>query len=88
LGEVFRFLTAHIGGVVVSQVILLVVGVIVGSVVGGMATLLSVIPICGWIVAVALGLLMVPVSVWLTVFAGHMYGQVGWQAEAPPTSMI
>jgi hypothetical protein len=31
---------------------------------------------------------MVPVSVWLTVFAGHMYGQVGWQAKVPPTSMI
>jgi hypothetical protein len=88
LGEVFRFLTAHIGGVVISQVILLVVGAVVGSVVGGMATFLGMIPICGWIVAVALGLLMVPVSVWLTVFAGHMYGHVGWQAEVPPTSMI
>ena len=81
IGEVFRFLFAHIGDLIVSQVLLIVAGVVVTSVIGGVAGFLGIIPICGWVMAGAIGLLTLPVSVWLTVFSGHLYGQIGRRAE-------
>ena len=81
-GEIFRFLFANIGGIIVSQGLLWLATMLVGGVVSALGSILIVIPICGWILGGGLGLLMLPVSVWLTVFAGHLYGQVGRQASA------
>lgn len=81
-GEIFRFLFANIGSIIVSQLLLWLAGMLIAGVLSGFGGILSVIPICGWILAGALGLLMLPVSVWLTVFAAHLYGQIGHQASA------
>jgi hypothetical protein len=43
-------------------------GVVLMSVVGGLT----------------LGLLVLPISVWLTAFSGHLYGQIGRQAGIAP----
>jgi hypothetical protein len=84
LGEVFRFLFDNIGGIIVSQLLVWVAAIVIGSVVAGLTTALAIIPICGWILGAVLGLLMLPVSVWLTVFSGHLYGQIGRQAGVAP----
>ncbi|MFQ6102401.1 MAG: DUF4013 domain-containing protein [Anaerolineae bacterium] len=86
-GEVLRFLFANIGSVIISQVLVWVAGMIVGSVVAALVTVLSVIPICGWILGAALGLLMLPVGVWLNVFSGHLYGQIGRRAGMSPLAI-
>ena len=57
---------------------------IIGSVVSGLSVVLSVIPICGWILAIPSALVMLPVGVWLTVFPAHLYGQIGRQAGMTP----
>lgn len=84
-GEVFRFLFNHIGSIVISQIVLFVIGIIIASVIGGLGTILAVIPICGWLLGAALGLLMFPISVWLTLLSSHLYGQIGRQADMAPT---
>ncbi len=86
-GEVFRSLFANIGSIIISQLLLWVAGMVIGGVVGGLGAVLGIIPICGWILAAALGLLMLPVGVWLTVFSGHMYGQIGRQAGMAPLAV-
>jgi hypothetical protein len=69
LGEVFRFLRANIGSIIISQLLVWMAGVVLISVAGGLT----------------LGLLVLPISVWLTAFSGHLYGQIGRQAGiAPP----
>jgi len=80
-GEVFRFLFANIGSIIISQILAWVASVVVGTAMSMLVGILSVIPICGWILAPVLGLLMLPVSVWLTVFSGHLYGQIGRRAR-------
>jgi hypothetical protein len=67
-GEVFRFLFANIGGILISQLLVWAVGVVLVSAVGGLT----------------LGLLVLPISFWLAIFSGHLYGQISRQAgEAP-----
>ena len=68
LGEVFRFLLANIGSIIVSQLLVWVAGAVLVSVVGGLT----------------FGLLVLPISVWLTAFSGHLYGQIGRQAGIAP----
>lgn len=80
-GEIVRFLFANIGSIIISQILLWVAGVVIGGIVSVLAGVLAVIPICGWILGAALGLLMLPVSVWLMLFSGHLYGQIGRQAR-------
>jgi hypothetical protein len=82
LGEVFRFLFANIGSVVIAQVLLWIASVVVGMIISALAGVLGIIPICGWILGAALGLLMLPFSVWLMVFSGHLYGQIARRAGA------
>lgn len=81
IGEVFRFLFANIGGIVIAQILLWVASAVVGTVVSTLAGGLSIIPICGWILGAALSLLMLPFSVWVMVFSGHMYGQIARRAS-------
>jgi len=80
-GEIFRFLFAHIGPIIISQILIWAAGMIIGIVVSVAVSILSIIPICGWILAAVIGLLMLPVGAWLTVFSSHLYGQIGRQAD-------
>jgi hypothetical protein len=81
-GEVFRFLFQNIGAVMVAQVLVWLGGLVVTTVLGSVIGALSVIPICGWAVAAVLGLVMLPVGVWLMIFASHLYGQIARSGEA------
>lgn len=80
-GEIFHFLFANIGPIILSQILIWAAGMIIGIVVSVAVGILSIIPICGWILAAVLGLLMLPVGAWLTIFSGHLYGQIGRQAD-------
>lgn len=64
-GEMFRFLFANLGSIIVSQLVVWFAGMVLMSVVGGLS----------------LGLLVLPIGVWLNVFSGHLYGQIGRQAQ-------
>ncbi len=79
-GEVFRFLFANIGNILMAQILVWIAGLVLSAIVGAVGGVLGLIPICGWILGLALGLLMLPASVWLMAFSGHMYGQIGRQA--------
>jgi hypothetical protein len=63
-GEMFRFLFGNLGSIIVSQLLVWFAGMVLMSVVGGLS----------------LGLLVLPIGVWLNVFSGHLYGQIGRQA--------
>lgn len=69
-GETFRFLFDNIGGIIISQLLVWVAGMIL-------------IPVAS---TLTLGLLILPISVWLSVFSGHLYGQIGQQAGV--TSLV
>jgi hypothetical protein len=64
LGEVFRFLVASIGNIVVSQLVVWIAGTVI-------------MPVAG---ILTLGLLVLPASVWLTAFSSHLFAQVGRRA--------
>jgi hypothetical protein len=82
LGEVFRFLFDNIGSVIISQALVWLGGLVVTGVLGTIIGALSLIPICGWVVAAALGLVTLPAGVWLMVFASYLYGQISQSGEA------
>jgi len=88
LGDIFRFLFANIGSVIISQILLFVAGIVLTSVIGGVGGFFGIIPICGWILAAALGLLLLPASVWLTVFSSHLYGQIGRQSGTTQAPVV
>lgn len=67
-GEIFQFLFANIGNIIIGQLLVWLASVVVMSVVGGLS----------------LGLLVLPVSVLLKAFSGHLYGQIGRQAGTGP----
>lgn len=83
LGEVFRLAFDHIGSMLIALGTTLVVGLLIGLVVALVGAVVGTIPICGWIVGGLLGLLVLPLSVWLSVITGHLFGQVGRVAELP-----
>jgi hypothetical protein len=85
-GQVFRFLSQHIGPIIVAQLLVWAAGLVLTTVLSGVIGVLSLVPICGWVVASLLGLVMVPVGVWLMLFAGHLYGQIGLQARKAPST--
>jgi len=82
-GEVFRFLFDHIGPILVAQLLVWAAGLVVTTILGGVIGFLSLIPICGWVVSSVLGFAMLPVGVWLMLFAAYLYGQIARQAAAP-----
>jgi len=86
IGEVFRFLTGHIGALVLAQLATWAAGLVASAVVGGIVSVLSLIPICGWIVAAILGLAMIPMGFWLLLFSAHLYGQIARETE--PATLI
>ncbi|RLC67124.1 MAG: hypothetical protein DRI48_03095 [Chloroflexi bacterium] len=79
-GEVFRYLFANVGSIIISQILLWVAGMVIGTVVSVFVGVLGIIPICGWIMAGVLSLLMLPAVAWLTLFSAHLYGQIARQA--------
>lgn len=80
-GEVFRFLSQHVGEVVVAQLLIWAIGFVVTSVISGAIGVLSLIPICGWVVAGLLGFVMIPLGLWLMLFSAHLYAQIGVKAD-------
>jgi hypothetical protein len=76
IGEVFRYLFRNIGAILVAQLLVWLLGLVVTSVLGTVIGAVSLVPICGWVVGPVLSLLMLPVVIWLAVFASHLYGQI------------
>jgi hypothetical protein len=70
-GEILRFLFSNIGNIVVSQLLFVLAGMVLVSVLGGLS----------------LGLLILPISVWLSVFSSHLYGQIGQRAGLAPQAV-
>jgi len=81
-GQVFRLLFDNIGAILLAQALVLVAYSVVTAVLGSVIGTLTLIPICGWIVAAVLGLVMVPVVAWLMLVASHMYGQIAQTGPA------
>jgi len=79
--EVFRFLFDHIGPILIAQLLVGAAGIVASTVLGGVISVLSLIPICGWVAAALLGLGAIPVGVWVLLFAAHLYAQIAQQAE-------
>ena len=75
-GEVFRLLFDNIGAILLAQALVLAAYSVVTGVLGSVIGTMTLIPICGWIVAAVLGLVMVPVLAWLMLVASHLYGQI------------
>lgn len=86
-GEVFRFLFDQIGALIIAQIVIWGAGFVVTSVLGTVIGLFVLIPICGWIVATVLALVMVPAGVWVMLFGAHLYGQIGRQARMSPAAV-
>lgn len=80
--EVFRFLFSNIGPIIIAQLLVAAAGIVISTVLGGVISVLSLIPICGWIVGAVLGMAMIPVGVWVLVFGAHLYGQIAQQARS------
>lgn len=81
-GEVFRFAIANIGGIIISMLVVWAASIVAGIVISIVSTVLSIIPICGWILLIPVGLLMLPYSVWSAAFSGHLFGQVALKASS------
>jgi len=79
-GEVFRFLFANIGPIIIAELLAWAAGMIIGSIVGTMGAVLALVPVCGQILVMLVGLVMLPVGAWLMVFSGHLYGQIARRA--------
>lgn len=82
-GEVFRFLFAHIGKIVIAQLLVWLAGLVVTTTLGVLIGAFGLVPVCGWLVAALLSFAYLPIGVWLTVFAGYLYGQIGPPRPAP-----
>jgi hypothetical protein len=83
IGEIVRNTFDNIGPVIVSQVLIWAAGLVTGALVSAVTGVFSVVPICGWILLVPVGLLVLPISVWIASFSGHLYGQIAPGMERP-----
>lgn len=85
-GEVFSFLLAHIGQVVIAQLLVLAAGFIATTALGAVIGAFGLIPLCGWVVSGLLGFAFLPLGVWLVLFSSYLYGRIGPTptAEAVP----
>ena len=81
-GEVFRFTFGHIGEIIIAQVLVWAAGLVVTTVLGLVIGAFGIVPICGWVIASLLGLLFLPVGVWLMLFASYLYAEIGAGARA------
>jgi hypothetical protein len=80
LGAAMRFLLAHFGRILLITLLLVLAALVVTLIFGGVFAVLAFVPLCGPVVAALGALLLVPVYVWLGLFSGHLYGQVGREA--------
>lgn len=80
VGEVFRFLFANIGPIIIATLILWVAGLAVGVVMSVIGTVVGMIPCLNIILAFVFPLLALPLGMWMSVFAGHLYGQIAQRA--------
>jgi hypothetical protein len=81
--EIVRNTFDNIGPVIVSQALIWAAGLITGALVSSVSAVFSVIPICGWILLVPVALLILPISVWIAAFTGHLYGQIASRMGSP-----
>ena len=84
-GEVFRFAVANLGSLITSLLVVWAASIVAGIVISAVSTILSMILICGWILLIPVGLLMLPYSVWSAAFSGHLFGQIALNASSPST---
>jgi hypothetical protein len=84
-GEVFRLLFDNIGPIIAAQLLVWAGGFALTTIFGGVIGTIGLIPICGWLLATVLGLVMVPVGVWLMLFGSHLYGQIARKAGGAAT---
>lgn len=87
IGEIVRLTFANIGQVLIAQGMMIVIGFVISLVVGGVTSVLGIIPICGWIVSLLVFLLVLPVGAWSLAFQSHLFGQVGLEAGFGPPAM-
>lgn len=80
VGEVLRLAFANIGQILIAQLLIAVGGATVFGLLSLIISVLSLIPICGWILDIVLAVLMLPVGTWVALFAAHLYGQIGARA--------
>ncbi|MFW6135248.1 MAG: DUF4013 domain-containing protein [Chloroflexota bacterium] len=85
--DVFRFLFANIGPIIIAQILVWAAGLVATTVLGLVIGAFGLVPICGWVVASLLGLLFLPLGVWLMLFAAHLYGDIAHGAAAS-TAMV
>jgi Protein of unknown function (DUF4013) len=79
IGNIIKLATSNLGNFVLAWLAYIVVGFVVGLVVGGISTILSIIPCVGWILALIITAVATPYT--LIVYS-HLFGQVGAQAPA------
>lgn len=84
VGEVLRFLFANIGQIILAMIIMWLASMVVGGVVSVVAAVIGWIPCVNLILVPLIPLLMLPLGVWVSAFAGHLYGQIGQRAGAVP----
>ncbi len=82
VGEVFRFLFANIGPIIIATLVLWGAGLAVGIAMSVVGTVVSLIPCLNIILAFVVPLLALPLSMWVSVIGGHLYGQIGQRASA------
>ena len=80
VGAVLRFLLDNFGRILFVTLVLALAVLVVTFVFGAVFTVLVLIPLCGPVLAAAGALLVIPVYLWLGLFAGHLSGQVGREA--------
>jgi hypothetical protein len=83
VSEIVRNTFDNIGPVIVSKVLIWAAGLVTGALVSAVSGVFGVIPICGWILLVPVALLVLPISVWIAAFSGHLYGQIAPRMEPP-----
>jgi len=84
LDEIIRFTLDNIGSIIVAMLLVWVASAVFAMVMSSIIGVVSLVPICGQIIALVLSMLMLPVTTWMALFAAHLYGQIGHQAGVLP----
>ena len=84
IGEIVHFTLDHIGSIIIAMLLVWAANAVLATVMSSVIGVVSLVPICGPIITLFLGLLMLAVTTWLAFFAAHLYGQIGRQAGVLP----
>ncbi|MCS7179263.1 MAG: DUF4013 domain-containing protein [Anaerolineae bacterium] len=84
VGDIVRFTGRNLG----SIFLILLLAVVISAVINVAIILINgalsvVVPCAGWVAGAVIGLITLPVAVWLTVFQGHLIGQIGRKSGLP-----